>query len=163
MSAPAVCELTWISPACASFWKRVAAPRPVADATALDPGQQLLLERVVDLVLDVDAARRRALLAGRPEGARVGRLGCAVEVGVGHHDQGVVTAELELDTLPELRRVVAHRLTGRDRAGEREGADAPVLDERRADGRAAAGEDVQHTGRKLGLRERLCDVQAREG
>ena len=32
----------------------------------------------------------------------------AVEIGVGHHDQRVVAAELELDALAELRRLVAH-------------------------------------------------------
>ena len=32
----------------------------------------------------------------------------AAEVGVGHHDQRVVAAELELDALAEPRRLVAH-------------------------------------------------------
>ena len=51
------------------------------------------------LVLDEDAARRGALLAGRPERACVRRLGGPAEVGVGHHDQRVVPAELELHAL----------------------------------------------------------------
>src|SRR5438132_1663533 len=104
-SAPAVCELTWISPACASRWKRVGVAR-VADAAALDPRQQLRAEVVVDAVLDEDAPRRRALLTGRPEGARIRGLDCAREVGVAHHDQRVVPAELELDALAGLRRLV---------------------------------------------------------
>ena len=37
-----------------------------------------------------------------------GGLDRAVEIGVGHHDQRVVAAELELDALAGLRRLVAH-------------------------------------------------------
>src|SRR5207248_10902856 len=80
----------------------------VADLPAFDAGEQLLLERVVDGVLHVDAARGRALLSGRPEGAGKRRLDRAVELGVGEDDQRVVAAELELDALPEPRRLVAH-------------------------------------------------------
>ena len=56
-------------------------------------------EVVVGLVLYVDPARGRALLSGRPEGAGIGRFHGAVEVGVGHHDQRVLAAQLELDAL----------------------------------------------------------------
>ena len=77
---------------------------------------RLLAELVVDAVLDVDAPGRRALLAGRPERAGVGGLDGAVEVGVGHHDQRVLAAELELDALAERGRLVAHLLADRTRS-----------------------------------------------
>ena len=48
-------------------------------------------------VLHEDPSRRGALLAGRPERAGVRGLDGAVELGVGHHDQRIVPAELELD------------------------------------------------------------------
>jgi hypothetical protein len=73
-------------------------------------------ELVVDAVLDVDAPGGRALLAGRPERAGVGGLDRAVEVGVGHHDQRVLAAELELDALAERGRLGAHLLADRDRS-----------------------------------------------
>ena len=55
----------------------------VADLAGCDPREQLVAEGVVDVVLDEDAARRGALLPGRPERAGVGRLDRAVELGVG--------------------------------------------------------------------------------
>src|SRR5438876_173879 len=51
----------------------------VADLAAVDPGEEPLLERVVRLVLHVDPARSGALLACRPERARIGGLGRTVE------------------------------------------------------------------------------------
>ena len=73
----------------------------IADLAALDALQQPAAELVVDRRLDVDAPRRGALLARRPERARVGGLDRTAEVGVGHHDQRVVPAELELHALAE--------------------------------------------------------------
>ena len=73
----------------------------VADLPAGDALEQSVAELVVDAVLHVDAPRCRALLARRPESAGVGRLRRPAEVGVVHHDQRVVAAELELDALAE--------------------------------------------------------------
>ena len=133
----------------------------IADLAGRDAREQLLAERVVDGVLDEDAPRRRALLARRPERAGVRRLDRPVELGVGHHDQRVVSAELELDAAVARRRLVAHRVADRDRARERDRAHAGVRDELGADLRAGAGEDVQHARREAGLGEALGDVEPR--
>src|SRR5205823_2028640 len=88
----------------------------VADLAALDACEERVAEPAVDGVLDVDAARCGALLAGRPESAGVRRLDGTAEVCVGHHDQRVVTSELELDAFAGLRCCVAHSVPGRDGA-----------------------------------------------
>src|SRR5881397_1866684 len=75
-----------------------------AASSSSDPLEELAAEVVVDLVLDIDASRRRALLPGRPEGAGVGRLDGGIELRVGEDDQRVVAAELELHALAEPRR-----------------------------------------------------------
>jgi hypothetical protein len=84
----------------------------------------------------------------------------AYELGVGHHDQRVVAAELELDALAVPRRLVADRSSRCDRTGERDRAHARVGDERGADDGAAPRDHVEHARRQVGLGERLRDVQA---
>ena len=84
----------------------------IADLPGGGSREELLAEAVVHGVLDEDATSRGALLPGRPEGARVGRLDRAVELGRGGHDQRVVAAELELDAAgraPSPRRVPSGR------------------------------------------------------
>ena len=111
-----------------------------------------LPEVVVDRALDVDAAGGGALLAGRPEGAGVDELRRTIEVGVRHDDRGVVAAELELDALAERGCLAAHLLADRHRAGERDRPHVRVRHQRRADGRAAADDDVE--ARRPGSRPR---------
>src|SRR5262249_36446172 len=56
--------------------------RRIADLAAGDAVEEPAAEVVVDRVLDVDSPRRRALLAGRPEGAGVGGFDGGVELRV---------------------------------------------------------------------------------
>ena len=89
------------------------------------------------------------------------RLDGATEIGVGHDDQRVVAAELELDALAERRRLPAHLEADRDRARERDRPDERVLDERRADLRASPDDDVEDAGRDAALLEARGEVEAR--
>ena len=92
----------------------------------------------------------------------VGGLGGAGEVGVGHHDQRVVAAELELRALAQAPGLLADALADRDRAGEGDRVHAGVLDERGADFAAAPDDDVEHAARDARVVERAGDVQAGE-
>src|SRR5438093_1064171 len=105
----------------------------IADLAAPDAIKEPLPELVVHRRLDVDTTRCGALLACGPERARIGGLDCSVQVGVAGHDQGVVTAELELDALPEGRRLIADLAADCDRAGEGDRANLRMHDERRSD------------------------------
>ena len=132
----------------------------VADLARGDAREELLAEGVVHGLLDEDPPRRGALLAGRPERARVGGLDGAVELGVRHHDERVLAAELELHAAAAGGRGGADAVAHRDRAGERDRAHVGALDERRADLRAGAGEHVQDAGGEPRLGEALGDVEA---
>src|SRR6185437_5122798 len=104
----------------------------------------------------------RAILARRPEGARVGRLDGPVEIGVGHHDQRVVAAELELHALAQRRRLLADLTADRDRPRERDRLYLRVLHQRGTDLGAAADDDVEDTGGNTRLLEAGGEVEAGE-
>ena len=133
----------------------------VADLAGRDPREELLAEGVVHRLLHEDPARGGALLARRPERARVRRLDGTVELRVGGDDERVLAAELELDAAAARGRDLAHAVSDGDRARERERPHLGALDERRPDLRARPGEHVEHAGRQPGLGERLGDVEAR--
>ena len=133
--------------------------RRVADAAGRDPRQERVAKRLVDVLLDEDPPRRRALLARRPECAGVGRLDGPVELRVRRHDERVVPSELELDAASARRRLVADGVTDGNRPREGDRADVGVGDQLGADGRAGPGQHVEDAGREAGLGEALGDVE----
>ena len=101
-------------------------------------GHHPLDERVVDPGGDDQPAGGGAALAGRVEGALDGAVDGDVEVGVVEHDQRVLAAHLELDARAAASGGLGDARPGLDRAGEADGIDAGVLDERVADLAAAS-------------------------
>ena len=104
-------------------------------------GHELLDERVAHRVVDVDALHRDAGLARVAVAAGDDLRGRELEVGVGLDDHRRVVAELEPDLL--ARRAALDAPADLGRAGERDHRDVVVVDERVADGAAAAGDDVE--------------------
>src|SRR5207248_10114298 len=74
----------------------------------LRSGDELRLQRVVDALLDDDATRGGAALAGGAEGRPDDPVDGEVEVGVVEDDDGVLAAELEVDVLERVGRVPHH-------------------------------------------------------
>ena len=77
---------------------------------------------------------------------------------------GRLAAELEHDPLEvRLRGVVQEVATDLGRAGEGDRVDVRVPSDRLADGRAAAGHDVEDARRQAGLGGELGDAQQAQG
>ncbi len=74
----------------------------IADRQMLGLGDQLLGQRVGDLLVREDEPGRHADLALVEPGAERTRRGDAVEIGIVEHDHGVLAAELELHLLEML-------------------------------------------------------------
>ena len=106
-------------------------------------------ELVVDTAVRDDAGGGGAVLAGVEVGRRGDHLRGARKVGVRHHDDGRLAAELEVHPLEGLRRRQRDLGAGPDRAGDGDQAGGRVLDEV-ATGRGVAVDDVEHPGRQDG-------------
>ena len=115
-------------------------------------------ELVGDRPLDDDPARRHADLALVQVGAERGGVDGVVEVGVGQHDQRVLTAQLEHDALQVPAGGLGELAAGGRRAGEVDPAHVRVLDELVADRRARLAavvrDDVQHAAGQARPRRR---------
>ncbi len=127
----------------------------------LDPGEQPRAEVVVDAVLRRRSAASRCTSAPptrtrrRRQPRRRGRARrrrCTIS--------GFCPPSSSWTRQFRAVASLAHRTADRDRAGERDRADARVRDELGADLRAGAGEHVQHAGGQPGLGEALGDVEA---
>ena len=109
--------------------------------------------------------RRRALLARVRERAVRDRRDRDVEVGVGVDDDRVLAPHLGQDPLDlslpgsDDGRALDDLQADRLRAGERDERDRRVLDQRRADLLADAGEEGEHTRRDARLVEDLDQTQ----
>jgi hypothetical protein len=90
----------------------------VADDGGLDPGEELLQEGVVDVVVDDRDAERGAALAGGAEAGEQRALGGEVQVGVRHHDERVLAAQLEAGVLQVPAGQLADLRPDGARAGE---------------------------------------------
>jgi hypothetical protein len=104
----------------------------VADHCVARPREQPLSEVVIDHLLDEDASGRRALLSGRQERAGVGGRDGPIEIGVGHDDERVVAAHLELRPLATCGCLVANVPSNRHRTRERHCSHLGSRDERSA-------------------------------
>ncbi len=107
--------------------------------------------RVDELRVDAfghdEAARRRAALAGRVEGALHAELDGLRQVGIVEHDLRVLAAHFELHLLLVRHALDADRTTHADRAGEADRVHARVIHQCVADDATAAHHQVEDTGR----------------
>ena len=109
----------------------------------------------MDFVVQDQAAGRRAALSRRPEGAPQHPVQRQVEIGVIHHDHGVLAAHLE-------RQALVHPATGRadDRSGfrgpgERDDRDVGMIDHGAPHHRALPVHQLDHLGRQPRLEQDL--------
>ena len=134
----------------------------VGDLHRLECLHRLGHDVVVDLLVDEDPRRRRAVLARVPVAADLDRLRDRGRVGVVEHDHRRLAAELEMDALEvRLRRAGRDQPAGLDRAGQRDEPDLRMADERVAGGNAVAGDDLEHAGGQELLRE-LGEAERRQ-
>ena len=136
----------------------------VADRRLLDEAGEAAHELVVDRLVDDHRAERRAALPGGAEAAEQRALGGQVELGVGHHDQRVLAAQLEAGRLDVAPAQLADARADRGRAGEADLVDEPLRQRRLQPlegGRAVALDQVEHAvGQPAGeeqLGERLAE------
>ena len=134
----------------------------VADDGCLDAGQELLEEGVVDVVVDDRDAERGAALAGGAEAGEQRALGGEVEVGVGHHDERVLAAELEAGALQVAAAQLADAHADLGRAGEPDLVHQALLERQLQplEGRRAVGVDGVEHARRAGRRRRRSRVSA---
>ena len=119
-----------------------------------------LAQRVVDLLVRVDALDGHAHLAAVHEACEEQLRRDDLRVDVVEHDGRIVAAQLERHALQRARRAGHHLLARRDGAGERDLVDARMLGHPLAQ-RIAAGEDVDHAARKH-VPQQLTDLQRAE-
>jgi hypothetical protein len=132
----------------------------VADAERLRALGKSVEELALHGLVDEDALRGRAALAGQVEAADDGGVGGLRDVRVREHDLRPVAAELEHTA---LERGVARDLLARARgAREDDGADVRMANELRADVTAAV-HDVEGAGREAGVVDDLGEHVGAEG
>ena len=102
--------------------------RRVADRRLLDGLREALHELVVHRLVHDHRAERGAALSGRPEAAEERALDGELELGVGHHDERVLAAELEAGRLHVAPAERADLGADRGRAGEADLVDEPLLE-----------------------------------
>ncbi len=118
----------------------------IADLDALGFLDQQLHELIAHILLDVHARAGGAFLSLRAERRAHDAVGRLVEVGAARDDGGILSAHFDNQrTRHRARRVVADQLQPDFlRAGEDDAVDAVVIDELLPDGRARAGDEVEH-------------------
>ena len=102
-----------------------------------------------------------ARLSGRREDARDRALHRVVDLGIVEDDVRRLAAELHRDVLQPARGGFVDPLTGRVGAGERDLRHERMLDERRTDVGAEAGDDVDDAGREAGVLDQLHELEHR--
>ena len=115
----------------------------IADRQMLGLGDELLGQRVGDLLVRDHEAGGHADLALVEPGAERDGGGDRVEIGVLEHDDRVLAAELELHLLEVLAGKLADAAPDRARSGERDHGDVGIGADRLA-GLGAAGQHLQH-------------------
>ena len=98
----------------------------VSDRGLLDQPREAAHELVVDRLVHDHRAQRGAALARGPEAAEQRPLGGQVEVGVGHHDQRVLAAQLQAGRLHVAPAQLADARADLGRAGEADLVDQPL-------------------------------------
>ena len=126
----------------------------VANAT------QLLEKLIVNALLHQQARPGDARLSGGGEDPRDHALHRVVDLGVVEHDVRRFAAELHARALQAAGGRFVDLLSRRIGTGERHLRDERMLDKRRADLRAEAGDDVDDAGREPGLFDELDERRA---
>ena len=134
----------------------------VADLDALDAGDHLLDELVVDLLVHQHARPGLADLALVHEGAEERAEGGGVEVGVVEDDVGRLAAELERDLLQGAGAELHDAAADLGRAGEGDLADVGMGRELLAGRAARTADDVDHAGGHAGLGADLAEHERRD-
>ena len=116
---------------------------------------------VVDAARDEDPRRGGAVLPRVEVAADLDRLRDRGRVGVVEHDHRRLAAELEVDVLDRVGRVLRDQLAGGRVAGERDERDRRMAHERVADRDAVARHDLEHAGRQH-LLGQLDEAQHRQ-
>jgi len=135
----------------------------VAGLQPLGLRSELVDELVGNAALDEHLARRHADLSLVQERAERRRVDGVVDVRVREHDDGVVAAELEHDSLQVAARRLGELAPDVRRAGEVDPADGRVRDELVTDRARLPGRvrhDVQDAFRQAGLGEDLTPEKA---
>ena len=131
--------------------RSVSGSQPGADPHRLGPRDEPLLQLVVDALLDDDAARGGAALAGGAERRPDDALDGEVEIGVVEDDDPVLAAELEVDVLEVVGARLRHEHAGLARARERDHGHVRVAHEPVARLLAVAVDEVDDAVRQAGL------------
>ena len=131
----------------------------VADRQMLRLGDELLGQRIGDLLVRDDEAGGHADLPLVEPGAESYCRGDPIEIGVLKHDDGVLAAELELHFLEMLASKLADAAADRARSRERDHRDVGIGADRLA-GLGAAGQDLQHAFGQARLLEQARDDEA---
>ena len=130
----------------------------VADRRLLDRAREAAHELVVHRLVDDGGAERGAALAGRAEAAEQGALHGQVELGVGHHDERVLPAQLETGRLDVAAAELPDPRADSRRAGESNLVDQPLRErtlQTLEGGRAVALHEVQHAVGQPAVQEEL--------
>ena len=136
----------------------------VADRRLLHRLREALHELVVDRLVHDHRAERRAALAGRPEAAEERSLDGEVELGVGHHYERVLAAELEAGRLHVAPAERPYLGADGGRAGEADLVDEPLLEgtlEPLERGRAVALDEVEDAVGEAAVDEELGERVAK--
>ena len=129
-----------------------------ADPQLLGARDELLLQLLVDAALHDHARRRGAALAGRAERRPDDAVDREVDVGVVHDDDRVLAAELEVDVLQLVGRVLRDEHAGLARAGERDHRHVGVAHERVARLLAEAVHDLHDALGQAGLVQQVDEA-----
>ena len=131
----------------------------IVDAQRLRARRETRQEAFVQRLLDVEARRRDADLAGVAKLRRDREVEHMVEVDIVEHDHRGVTTELHGRALGALGRELEQLLADRHRAGERDLADHRRCDQVRRHGGRIAEHDRDDTRRHTRLDQRGRDRQ----
>src|SRR5436190_4251021 len=117
----------------------------VADTQELGFLDERGAEFFIDLFVNDEPRRRGASLAARSERTPQRTFDGVVDVGIVHHDDGVLSAHFETDDLVVAGALFGDDLAGRGRACERDQPNVFMSDHRRSDVLAVAVDEVDDT------------------
>ena len=117
-----------------------------AGLEAGDGRAQALDEAVIDTRLHIQAAGRRAVLAGVVEAERANAIDGGVDIGIIEHQHRRLAAQLHVHTFHTASGSANDVRAGGNGAGQRHHAHFGVGDQRVADRLPTAEQDIEHAG-----------------
>ena len=133
-----------------------------ADAQRPRTRHESIEKRAIHPLVNDDAARRRAALAGRPEATPQAAFDGEVEIRIVHHHDDVLAAHLQVNLLERRRSFFGHRAPDVGRSGERDDPHVVVDEHRAANIATATRHQVDDASRETGLFENPDEVQRRK-